>query len=78
MEIFTLTTPDKLKAGDTFYKEKDASKITYTMLPLKCRTPGQFYVRKAELKFTDIIDYKEPVIFLKHKIIGVTIKKINV
>lgn len=66
MKAFTLTTADKLKPGDTFYKERDANKIIYTMLQLKCRTPGLFYVKKGDLKFTDMVDKKEQIIFLKH------------
>lgn len=66
----TLTTVRDLKPGDRFSKED--GDIIYTVLDKKCTIKGQRYVRKGDLKMTDIIDLKKTVIFLYHE----TIKKL--
>lgn len=66
MKPLTLTTIDKLKPGDQFYKEKDASKTTFTVLSLQRTSDGKYYVKKGDLKWPDMVDRKESIIFLKH------------
>lgn len=66
MQKYTMTTVDKLVVGDTFLKENDQNEIVYTVLELKCSVKGKVYVRKGNLKMTDICGINEPIIFLSH------------
>lgn len=64
---YTLTTIDKLKPGDQFVKQKDKSETVFTVLDLNSNSRVKFYARKGDLKMTDIVDVKEPIIFLRHE-----------
>ena len=66
MKKYTMTTVDKLVVGDTFLKENDQNEIVYTVLELKCSVRGKFYVKKGDLKMTDICGSNESIIFLNH------------
>jgi hypothetical protein len=66
MKKYTMTSVDKLNPGDTFLKEGDLNEIVYTVLDLKCHTKGKVYVKKGDLKMTDMVDVNESIIFLSH------------
>ena len=61
-----MTTVDKLVVGDTFLKENDHNEIVYTVLELKCSVKGKVYVKKGNLKMTDMVGSNESIIFLSH------------
>ena len=67
MKRYTLATLSRLKPGDTFYKDGDQTEVMYTVLPNKCAYGGMRYVRKGELRMTDMLKKRQGVIFLKHK-----------
>jgi len=66
MQKYTMTTVDKLVVGDTFLKENDHNEIVYTVLELKCSVKGKVYVKKGNLKMTDMCGSNESIIFLSH------------
>jgi len=66
MTRYTLTTLDKLKAGDTFVKENDEKEIVYEVSPVKCAYGGMLFVKKGELRLPDMLRKGQSVIFLKH------------
>jgi hypothetical protein len=64
MKPYTLTTAGQLKPGDQYMIE--GSEIIYTVLSLRCNLPAVIYVRKGDLKLTDMVRKSKTVIFIKH------------
>lgn len=65
MRKYTITSIDKLKPGDQFVKEGDVNEIVFTVLDMPHKE-ASYYVRKGELRMTDIVNKKESIIFLRH------------
>ena len=61
-----MTNVDKLEVGDIFIKDGDTNEIPYKILPLKCSVKGKVYVKKGNLKMTDMVGINESIIFISH------------
>ena len=66
MRRYTLTVLEKLKHGDTFLKENYKHEIVYEVSSVACAYAGMLFVKKGDLKSSDMLEKRQSVIFLKH------------
>lgn len=62
MRPFTLTTVSKLSPGDHYMIE--GSEAVYTVLETPTMVKRVLYVRKGELKMTDMVNKNKTVIYI--------------